>query len=206
MTAGGAVRAARRRPAIGWWWAAGVTTVLGILVGTAGVVLLVVGGLGGIESVVHPDAVVLAGGGPVTAAVIPGTERLLMVTPNSGAECTVTDTDGVPVPSHPGWLGTRVTLNGHAWEGHLVFTGPPNGRVVIECTSSLPGANARVVAAPSGPTTYVSQLLLLLGGAALFGVGVLWLVVLTTVRVGAGRPEPPGPPGSRWPGAGAGPR
>lgn len=144
-----------------------------------GVALLVLAGVvfvGGLFLVLRPlsqeDAIVAAGEGPVTLDVPAGEERAIYRRDGEPVTCTVTDADGEEQEVR----GVSGSFTYNEWTADRRFdTGA--GDVVVECTSSVEGAEARIAQLPSTATFVVGLLVAVLGPIVLGFAGLVTLVV-----------------------------
>ncbi|MFB9313863.1 hypothetical protein [Nocardioides plantarum] len=144
-----------------------------------GVVLVVLAGVvfvGGLFLVLRPltqeDGIVAAGDGPVTLDVPAGEERAIFTRDDEPVDCTITDSAGEARPLR----GISGDFTYNEWTAQQRFdTG--SGDVVLDCTSTVEGAEARIAQVPSTGGFVVGLLVAILGPLALGFAGVVVLIV-----------------------------
>ncbi|MDO9458019.1 hypothetical protein [Nocardioides sp.] len=153
------------RPRARWFVVGGALLVLAVAVFAGSFVVI-------LRPLTQEDGIVAAGDGPVTVAVPPGEERALFTRAGEPAECTVTDAEGERVELEP----VTGDFTYDEWTADDRFdTGA--GDVVLDCTSTVAGAEVRVGQAPSTGAFVVGLLVGILGSIALGLAGFVVLLV-----------------------------
>ena len=161
--------ASKRRPRVLWLVVAAVLVLLGAGLFVGGFVVLG-------QAIFHTDAAVARDGQPHELTLDDTDRRILWrETLAPPATCTVTDTaSGQDLPVTPPTASYTRSLNGPQQVGSGTFQ-PTSTQVTVTCDAA--GGGLEVGRSP-GATTFGWMLAGVLGGVALGGIGLLWLIVL----------------------------